>query len=244
MASTVLGCFVCKNNCSVAKVAAAFAFLPPQPPLYSIIQEPGAKEHELSVRFEVVELAQDPDYNHALQQVQLHIIKTKRGSIPGFQWTHPDAKFTLIYSHGNAMDCAVLFTFWMQLSQILSCNVFAYDYSGYGAATGEATVGNTMADMEAVYEYLVGRGVDPSNIVLYGQSVGTAPSCHLAAKRPVRGVILHSPCVSGLQVLAGPPSCCSPSCVFCLVPVVGSEGGRQGLVDLYLAKCYVQIYCI
>jgi fermentation-respiration switch protein FrsA (DUF1100 family) len=43
---------------------------------------------------------------------------------------------------------------------------------------------------------------DESNIILYGQSVGSGPSCYLAARRPdVGGLILHSPFMSGMRVL-------------------------------------------
>jgi abhydrolase domain-containing protein 17 len=46
----------------------------------------------------------------------------------------------------------------------------------------------------------------PEQIVLYGRSLGSGPSCHLAAKaaamgRPVAGLILHSPFTSVYRVV-------------------------------------------
>jgi dienelactone hydrolase len=62
---------------------------------------------------------------------------------------------------------------------------------------------NTYSDIEAVYNYVqehVANG-DSRSIILYGQSVGSGPSCYLASKQPVGGLILHSPFTSGMRVL-------------------------------------------
>jgi hypothetical protein len=49
------------------------------------------------------------------------------------------------------------------------------------------------------------RQIAPEQIILYGRSLGSGPSCHLAAKtaqdgRPVGGLILHSPFMSVYRV--------------------------------------------
>jgi len=50
------------------------------------------------------------------------------------------------------------------------------------------------ADAEAAFEELTDSYKVPLNrIVLYGQSIGTAPTVHLATRHKVAGVILHSP---------------------------------------------------
>ena len=40
-----------------------------------------------------------------------------------------------------------------------------------------------------------------SGVILYGQSVGSGPTCYLASKRMCAGVVLHSPIMSGMRVL-------------------------------------------
>ena len=62
---------------------------------------------------------------------------------------------------------------------------------------------NTYADIEAVYQCLETEyGVSQEDLILYGQSVGSGPTLHLAAKLPrLRGVVLHSAILSGLRVL-------------------------------------------
>ena len=62
---------------------------------------------------------------------------------------------------------------------------------------------NTYSDVEACFEWLrKEKGTREEDIILYGQSVGSGPTCDLASRRPhLRGVILHSPILSGVRVL-------------------------------------------
>lgn len=43
-------------------------------------------------------------------------------------------------------------------------------------------------------------GISPSNIILYGQSIGTVPTVDLASRYDCAGVILHAPLMSGMRV--------------------------------------------
>ena len=62
---------------------------------------------------------------------------------------------------------------------------------------------NTYADIEAVYQCLETEyGISQEDIILYGQSVGSGPTLHLASRLPrLRGVVLHSAILSGLRVV-------------------------------------------
>uniref|UniRef100_A0A7S0N1S3 Serine aminopeptidase S33 domain-containing protein n=1 Tax=Pyramimonas obovata TaxID=1411642 RepID=A0A7S0N1S3_9CHLO len=97
----------------------------------------------------------------------------------------------------------------------LNVDIYAYDYSGYGASTGRPSEKNTYADITAVYDHIKEQGVDPqAEIILYGQSVGTGPSCYLAANAPVRGLVLHSPMTTGINVISNDDSLCAPANLF------------------------------
>ncbi|EDQ89901.1 uncharacterized protein MONBRDRAFT_24814 [Monosiga brevicollis MX1] len=105
--------------------------------------------------------------------------------------------------------------FLTSLATQLHCNVFAYDYSGYGLSSGWRRENNLYTDIEAVYRALRERfGIDPANLILYGQSIGTVPTVDLASKHPeIAGVVLHSPLASGLRVLKPGLTrtyCCDP----------------------------------
>jgi len=205
----------------VAKVVRQFAFLPPAPPLYKIQTHAHQSTHENLIEINHPELFEHEPTMEAIKHCQVHSMTTRLGErVYGFSFSNPDAKFTILYVHGNAMDCAALLGFWRQLSYEVCANIFALEYSGYGASSGEASVDNTIADIEAAYDYLLEEmGILPENIVLYGQSVGSGPVCNLASRRPARGVVLHCALTTGLQTIFGAPTCCSPSCTFSLCDI-------------------------
>ena len=68
-------------------------------------------------------------------------------------------------------------------------------------SSGRASEKNMYADIEAAWLALRSRySVDPDNIVLYGQSIGTVPTVHLGTRYQVAAVVLHSPLMSGMRV--------------------------------------------
>ncbi|CAB3410767.1 unnamed protein product [Caenorhabditis bovis] len=113
----------------------------------------------------------------------------------------PNAHFTLLFSHGNAVDLGQMASFLYGLGYHLGCNVFSYDYSGYGCSSGKPSEKNLYADILAAYETLKKDfNVPAERIILYGQSIGTVPSVDLASKEQVAALILHSPLMSGMRV--------------------------------------------
>mmetsp|Transcript_18135 Transcript_18135/g.33508 ORF Transcript_18135/g.33508 Transcript_18135/m.33508 type:complete len:329 (+) Transcript_18135:101-1087(+) len=199
-----------QHRCRPSSLASSLTFVPPDPPYY-VLKEKGDGSGGLECELDPIMAGT------SFPGVEINILKTSRGTyIPSFLYRHPQAQLTVLFSHGNASDCGAMWERYVGLVQRTSVNVFAYDYSGYGAASGQPSEANTYADIEAAYDFLVEKGIctDPANqIVLYGQSVGSGPSCKLASskKRPVRGIILHSPFTSGLRVIVknrGPLACC------------------------------------
>jgi abhydrolase domain-containing protein 17 len=65
------------------------------------------------------------------------------------------------------------------------------------------TENNTYHDIEAVHDCLRKQyGIRQEDIILYGQSVGSGPTLHLASRlKNLRAVVLHSPILSGIRVL-------------------------------------------
>jgi len=104
---------------------------------------------------------------------------------------------------------------YYELSRNICVDVLGVEFSGYGAASGRPSPDIVMQAADAAYEYAVTSGVPPSRILLYGQSIGSGPALGLAKRWPVAGAILHSPFLSGIQILdRSPECCCKPSCIF------------------------------
>jgi predicted alpha/beta hydrolase family esterase len=82
-------------------------------------------------------------------------------------------------------------------------DIISYDYSGYGESQGKPTENVIYNDIEEVVNFIrKGLHIKLSNVVLFGNSLGSAVSVHIATKRKyknIKGVILLSPIASGIK---------------------------------------------
>jgi pimeloyl-ACP methyl ester carboxylesterase len=75
------------------------------------------------------------------------------------------------------------------------------NYRGYGRSEGQPSERDLCADALAIVDALARRpDVDPARIVLVGRSLGAGVATHVAAHRPVAGVVLVSPYDSMTEV--------------------------------------------
>lgn len=110
-------------------------------------------------------------------------------------------KFTILFSHGNAADLGLMSSFYISLGNKINCNVFGYDYSGYGLSSGKPSEKNLYSNIDVAWNELKRRyNLTPGEVIVYGQSIGTVPTIDLASKYDFAGVILHSPLTSGLRL--------------------------------------------
>ena len=110
-------------------------------------------------------------------------------------------RYTILFSHGNAEDLGDLSGHLEQFRQH-GFSAIAYDYSGYGTSSGKPTERAARLNVEAVYDYLVTkRGIAPDRIIIWGRSIGSGPSVHLAANRPAAGLVIECGFVSAFRVL-------------------------------------------
>lgn len=78
--------------------------------------------------------------------------------------------------------------------------VFFVGYRGYGGNPGKPYQDGLLADGRSVLDWLAGQGIGPERVVLYGESLGSGVAVHLAAERPVGGVVLEAPYSSVAEV--------------------------------------------
>ncbi len=113
----------------------------------------------------------------------------------------PDARFTLLYTHGNYEDLGDV---GPQLAHLraLGFSVFSYDYRGYGTSGGGIPrEAQAFADEHAAFRYLVDTlGVPATNIIAHGRSVGSGPAVELAAREKLAGLVVESAFVSAFRV--------------------------------------------
>lgn len=111
-------------------------------------------------------------------------------------------RYTILYSHGNGADVGdELYTLY-EMGKSVNCNVFTYDYSGYGRSSGKPSESNLYSDIECALNVLKCEyQVHPGSVILFGRSIGSVPTVDLATKKSVAGVVLVCPLASALRTL-------------------------------------------
>lgn len=154
---------------------------------------------------------------HSLQSAerssQLKFFTTEGGDrIPAIHIKRPSAKFTVIYSHGNAEDVGLSLPYLDLIAEICDVSVLAYEYPGYSVSEGgDPSELGTYQAINAAFHYISDvQDVGAENVILFGRSLGTGPSVDLAARTPrLAGLILQSPLESGIRCAIGTISSCT-----------------------------------
>ena len=115
------------------------------------------------------------------------VVEAFHARSPGAQNAEPEA-FVLRFS-GDAGGAAKYFASRWQNRPV---EVWVVNYPGYGGSTGPRTLRALAAASLAAYDELRKRASDRP-IILEGFSLGTVPALHVAANRPVAGLILQNP---------------------------------------------------
>ncbi|KAH8236454.1 alpha/beta hydrolase domain-containing protein 17B [Drosophila bipectinata] len=194
-----LCCMFCCPPCP-GNIAAKLAFQPPEP-TYKLTP---ADDTNARYNLQLFDRAEWQYSEREKSKVEAFFTRTSRGNLITCIYVRcsKNAKYTLLFSHGNAVDLGQMSSFYLTLGSQINCNIFGYDYSGYGMSGGKPSEKNLYADIEAAWQAMRTRyNISPETIILYGQSIGTVPTVDLASRHEVGAVVLHSPLMSGLRVV-------------------------------------------
>jgi pimeloyl-ACP methyl ester carboxylesterase len=112
-----------------------------------------------------------------------------------------NARYVLLFSHGNAEDIGQNIPWFHELNAA-GFSVFAYDYRGYGTSEGTSSEKTVYEDVLAAYEYLnTTLNIPPERIISVGRSLGCAAAVELAYRKPVAGLVLQAPFLTAFRVL-------------------------------------------
>jgi fermentation-respiration switch protein FrsA (DUF1100 family) len=102
---------------------------------------------------------------------------------------------TIVFFHGNAGN---LLNRVYKLNELnkLEVNILLISWRGFSGNKGKPSENNLYHDANSVVKWLNEKGVNNSDIVLYGESLGTGVATELASKNSFGGVILESPFTS------------------------------------------------
>lgn len=108
---------------------------------------------------------------------------------------------TILYFHGNAGNLASRSE---RIRRYLTrgYGVLMLSYRGYGGSTGSPSERANVADAKLAYDQLISDGVDPADIIVYGESLGSGVAVQVAAANEVGGLVLDAPYTTIVDVAA------------------------------------------
>lgn len=126
----------------------------------------------------------------------ISIPTSKDEVITAFYFPAKAGKPTVLYSHGNAEDIGGSIKLYQEWRND-GWGVLAYDYPGYGHATGKPSESSSERAIEAAWKNLtVDHSIPASDIIVVGRSVGSGPSVWLVDKHRPAALVLISPFTS------------------------------------------------
>jgi uncharacterized protein len=115
--------------------------------------------------------------------------------VPGVSQDPSSVPPVILLFHGNDGNISDTLQKIQLLHQEVGATIFVIDYPGYGISKRWPTESGIHQAAEAALKYLVEqKRISPSNIVIYGHSLGGLIAVALGAEHPeLRGVILEAP---------------------------------------------------
>jgi fermentation-respiration switch protein FrsA (DUF1100 family) len=115
---------------------------------------------------------------------------------------NPREKTTLLWFHGNAGNISHRLENLALLHRYLNISIFIFDYREFGLSAGHISKAGTYLDAKGAWKYLVmERMIKPTDILLFGRSLGTALAVDLAYREPCLGVVLEAAFTSSQDML-------------------------------------------
>ncbi len=120
-------------------------------------------------------------------------IETEDGvTIAGWFVPAEPSRGVVLFCHGNAGNMSHRLDS-IRLFNRLGLSTFIFDYRGYGQSGGTTTEMGTYRDVEAAWQYLLDeRGIEPTEIVVFGRSLGGAVASWLTQEHTPAALIVES----------------------------------------------------
>ena len=102
---------------------------------------------------------------------------------------------TLVYFHGNAGSLENRIH-KLNHFQDMNINFLIIAWRGFSGNNGKPTEQGLYEDGKSAIRWLVKKGLNEKNLILYGESLGTGVAAHLAQNKNYAGIILETPFTS------------------------------------------------
>ncbi len=116
-----------------------------------------------------------------------------------FYKNNTDKFKTILFFHGNAGSLENR-TYKLNHFKNLNVNFLIIAWRGFNGNKGKPNEKGLYEDAESAIRWLKSRGINEKNIILYGESLGTAVAVEVAQNKKYAGVILESPFTSMIEM--------------------------------------------
>ncbi len=112
--------------------------------------------------------------------------------LSGWYVAAPESRGTVLFCHGNAGNISSEISV-IRMFRELGFSSFTFDYRGFGKSEGTPSEPGTYEDAAAAWTYLTEeKGVPPSEIILWGRSLGAAIAVELATHHRAGALVLEA----------------------------------------------------
>jgi len=117
-----------------------------------------------------------------------------------YGWFSPAQKGqkTILYFHGNAGNLSGRSDRFEKFAT--QYGVMAISYRGYAKSGGEPTQEGFFQDADSAFEFLKSKNISSKDIILFGESIGSAVAVNLASKHDFGALVLEAPFTSILSI--------------------------------------------
>ena len=139
--------------------------------------------------------------NYSNDQLTIQIEKVRVNTEDGIEllgWYHKkdiDRYKTILYFHGNAGSLENRIHKLNHFKE-MDVNFLIIAWRGFSGNKGKPSEKGLYEDGRSAINWLLKKGVNEENIIIYGESLGTGVATHLSQNRKFAGIVLETPFTS------------------------------------------------
>ncbi len=139
----------------------------------------------------------------ALKGEEVWFASGDQTKLHGWYFPNPNAKHAIVTFHGNGEDAEHNLEWAAELRDRLKAAVFTFDYRGYGHSEGEPFEQGVVSDGIAAQQWLANHlQLKPTDIILYGRSLGGGVAIAAAEQLGAQAIIVESTFANMVDVAA------------------------------------------
>jgi pimeloyl-ACP methyl ester carboxylesterase len=123
-------------------------------------------------------------------QVDIPYKRINMGGLNVVYFSNFPSRKTILMCNGNYGNLT-MYRHMIKLCDKFRLNLIMWDYSGFGRSLGTHSIGLLKGDSDKIYKY-ASNNVKPSDLIVWGLSLGGNPAVYIASKYPCHCLVMMS----------------------------------------------------